>query len=167
MCSLAKWICFRFPILVQLIHALFFYKVWDTSGQLQYQTLATGYLQKADGVLIVYDLTNKDSFAHVHNWLHSVSLGAPAHAAVLVVGNKLDLTEARVVRSVLVYCLMQLVWSILGNFSSLKILSKPSEQMEENKRANNIWHHLRTFCCCCENTLTNWSKHVVCGASNF
>lgn len=70
-------------------------EMWDTSGQLQYQTLATGYVSEADGALIVYDLTNLDSFAHVNNWLHSVSVGAPSDITVMVVGNKLDLKDMR------------------------------------------------------------------------
>ena len=69
--------------------------MWDTSGQLQYQTLATGYLSEADAVLIVYDLTNLESFAHVTNWLEHVSVGAPRGITVMVVGNKLDLRETR------------------------------------------------------------------------
>lgn len=70
-------------------------EVWDTSGQLQYKTLATKYLSAADAVLIVYDLTNIDSFAHVNDWLDSVTIGAPSTITVVVVGNKLDLKDAR------------------------------------------------------------------------
>ena len=41
---------------------------WDTSGQERFKSLTTSYLNKADGVLFVFDLNNKDSFDSLESW---------------------------------------------------------------------------------------------------
>ena len=41
---------------------------WDTSGQERYKSITTNYLNKADGVLFVFDLNNKDSFDSLESW---------------------------------------------------------------------------------------------------
>lgn len=71
---------------------------WDTAGQERYRTLTSGYYRKAQGVLLVYDVTSRESFENVRNWVNQISLNADANITLYLVGNKMDMTEARVVQ---------------------------------------------------------------------
>ena len=43
-------------------------KLWDSAGQEQFHTLTNNYIRKGDGIIIVFDITNKDTFQHIENW---------------------------------------------------------------------------------------------------
>ena len=72
-------------------------QVWDTAGQERFRTLTSTYYRKAQGVMLVYDVTNRESFNNVRNWMQQVSINADVNITVYLVGNKLDLVEQRVV----------------------------------------------------------------------
>ncbi len=42
---------------------------WDTAGQDRFKTITSSYYRGADGIIIVYDITDRTSFDHVKNWL--------------------------------------------------------------------------------------------------
>ena len=44
-------------------------KIWDTAGQERFRTLTTGFYKKADGIIIVFDVTNKASFDQLSDWV--------------------------------------------------------------------------------------------------
>jgi small GTP-binding protein len=70
-------------------------QIWDTAGQEQYRSLSPVYFRSAAAALIVFDLTNRDSFTNLDDWLTSFRV-ATAHRAILfLVGNKLDLESDR------------------------------------------------------------------------
>ncbi|WFD36593.1 hypothetical protein MCUN1_003476 [Malassezia cuniculi] len=66
-------------------------RVWDTAGQERYRTLTRGYYRGAQGVILVYDVTDSESFDALTTWLSEVEAfcGAPAPIR-LIVGNKTD-----------------------------------------------------------------------------
>lgn len=68
-------------------------QIWDTAGQERFKTITSAYYRGADGIIIVYDVGNKDSFRHINDWLNEVSRYAPENAVKLVVGHKCDLPE--------------------------------------------------------------------------
>lgn len=72
--------------------------IWDTSGQEKYNSLTSAFLRNALGAVIVYDITNKQSFEDVDNtrigWLKQFGRSCPDGIAVLV-GNKADLADKR------------------------------------------------------------------------
>ena len=72
-------------------------KIWDTAGQERYQSLGTAFYRGADCCLLVYDLTNKDSFENIMNWkttfLQKSMVTQPDSFPFLVVANKLDLEQ--------------------------------------------------------------------------
>jgi Ras-related protein Rab-8A len=70
-------------------------QVWDTAGQERFRTLTSTYYRKAQGVLLVYDVTSRDSFNNVRNWMHQVTINADVNISVYLVGNKLDVVEKR------------------------------------------------------------------------
>jgi Ras-related protein Rab-1A len=42
---------------------------WDTAGQERFRTITTSYYKGAQAIIIVYDVTDRDSFDHVKNWM--------------------------------------------------------------------------------------------------
>ena len=72
-------------------------QVWDTAGMEQFQSLASSFFRGADGALLVYDLTNADSFQHARTWRDMFVAHAGGTTPILLVGNKLDLADQRVV----------------------------------------------------------------------
>jgi small GTP-binding protein len=74
-------------------------QVWDTAGQERFRALAKNYYRGAVGALLVYDITNYDSFKNVERWLKEVKDHAEPHLVSLLVGNKNDLEEKRAVKT--------------------------------------------------------------------
>jgi len=68
-------------------------KLWDTAGQSRFQSLIPMYIAEADALLIVYDITKRDSFACARNWIESLQHGGPSGALLALVGNKADMAK--------------------------------------------------------------------------
>jgi len=73
-------------------------QIWDTAGQERFRTIASSYYRNAHGFLIVYDVTNTESFNNVAMWLEEINryCNTPGVSKVLV-GNKSDLVMKKVV----------------------------------------------------------------------
>ena len=69
--------------------------VYDTAGQERFKSLSANYIKKADGILIVYDVTNKQSFINVENWIKSAKEDMNKNIPIYLIGNKSDLEEER------------------------------------------------------------------------
>nr|XP_046269763.1 ras-related protein Rab-15-like [Scatophagus argus] len=65
-------------------------QIWDTAGQERYQTITKQYYRRAQGIIFVYDITNKPSFQHLAKWVSDVDEYAPDMAQRILVGNKSD-----------------------------------------------------------------------------
>ncbi|KAG0172491.1 Ras- protein Rab11D [Apophysomyces sp. BC1015] len=74
-------------------------QIWDTSGQERYRAITGAYYRGAVGALLVYDITRPSSFQNVMHWLKELRDHADPNIVIMLVGNKLDLTESRGVRS--------------------------------------------------------------------
>jgi small GTP-binding protein len=72
-------------------------QIWDTAGQERYRSIASSYYRGAVGALLVYDVTDRNSFNHVPMWLKEVEENAEKDCLIMLVGNKMDLTEQRTV----------------------------------------------------------------------
>jgi small GTP-binding protein len=70
-------------------------QIWDTAGTEQYQSLTPVYFRSAAAALVVFDITNRISFASLEKWLRAFRAVASEKAVVFVVGNKVDLEDAR------------------------------------------------------------------------
>lgn len=68
---------------------------WDTAGQEKYRSITSAYYKNAVGSIVVYDITKKDSFNSVKNWLEEVKMYADKELTAIVIGNKVDLEEER------------------------------------------------------------------------
>ena len=76
-------------------------QIWDTAGQERYQSLGTAFYRGADCCMLVYDITNRASLDNLESWkesfLQKSMVVQPDSFPFLVVGNKLDLDDQRVV----------------------------------------------------------------------
>ena len=74
-------------------------KIWDTAGQEIFHSLTKNFYRKADGIIIVYDITNLDSFEKIQDWVKSVYENTDSYKEIqmIIVGNKIDLEEDRAV----------------------------------------------------------------------
>ncbi|KAJ3130598.1 Ras- protein Rab-18-B [Physocladia obscura] len=65
--------------------------IWDTAGQERFRTLTSSYYRGAQGVIMVYDVTQRDSFAHLETWFNELDTYTTNPLVVkMLVGNKID-----------------------------------------------------------------------------
>lgn len=76
--------------------------IWDTAGQERFRTLTSSYYRGAQAILMTYDVTNRDTFKNVGQWLQEVSMYCPGGGSGVVkvlVGNKVDMADRAVSKS--------------------------------------------------------------------
>uniref|UniRef100_A0A8C5RI75 Ras-related protein Rab-35 n=1 Tax=Laticauda laticaudata TaxID=8630 RepID=A0A8C5RI75_LATLA len=64
-------------------------QIWDTAGQERFRTITSTYYRNTHGVIIVYDVTNAESFVNVKRWLHEIGQNCDNVCKILV-GNKCE-----------------------------------------------------------------------------
>eukprot|EP01119_Soliformovum_irregulare_P011682 TRINITY_DN2951_c0_g1_i1.p1 TRINITY_DN2951_c0_g1~~TRINITY_DN2951_c0_g1_i1.p1 ORF type:complete len:205 (-),score=55.01 TRINITY_DN2951_c0_g1_i1:189-803(-) len=72
-------------------------QIWDTAGQERFRTITSSYYRGAHGIIVVYDITDQVSYNNVKQWLQEIERYACENVNKLLVGNKSDLTNKRVV----------------------------------------------------------------------
>ena len=71
-------------------------QLWDTAGQERFRSITRSYYRNCAGCLIIYDITNRESFEHVRDWLWEAKESANDQDIVyLLVGHKIDLDYQR------------------------------------------------------------------------
>ncbi|KAM5336797.1 ras-related protein Rab-18 isoform 2-T2 [Glossophaga mutica] len=76
--------------------------IWDTAGQERFRTLTPSYYRGAQGVILVYDVTRRDTFVKLDNWLNELETYCTRNDIVnMLVGNKID--KRQVQKPVMVY----------------------------------------------------------------
>jgi Ras-related protein Rab-1A len=68
-------------------------KIWDTAGQEQYKSLTKNFYRKSNGIIIVFDLTDNDSFQTVSGWFKNAKEFSEENIKMILIGNKFDLTR--------------------------------------------------------------------------
>jgi Ras-related protein Rab-18 len=74
--------------------------LWDTAGQERFRTLTSSYYRGAQGIALVYDVTRRETFDYLPQWLKEVDVYSPnggKDVVKVLVGNKIDCTDERVV----------------------------------------------------------------------
>jgi Ras-related protein Rab-8A len=72
-------------------------QIWDTAGQERFRTITTSYFRGAQGILLVYDVTDRRSFESIRNWVSQIQQHADVHVNKILVGNKCDMLDEKVV----------------------------------------------------------------------
>jgi small GTP-binding protein len=68
-------------------------QLWDLSGQAHFSAVRSKFYNKADGALLVFDLTAKKTFENLHSWLEETKNGVGSQIPMFVLGNKMDLSD--------------------------------------------------------------------------
>ena len=67
--------------------------VWDTAGQERYKALTKGFFRNAQGIMVVFDVTNQETFENVKFWIESIktNIGSEIEKTpIIIIGNKID-----------------------------------------------------------------------------
>jgi len=72
-------------------------QIWDTAGQERFRTITSSYYRGAQGIILVYDCTDQESFSNVKQWMGEIDRYACENVNKLLVGNKTDLVNEKVV----------------------------------------------------------------------
>lgn len=70
-------------------------QIWDTAGQERFKNITAAYYRGALGVMLVYDITEVETFKALNSWLIEIEKNANKNVVKLLVGNKIDLEEQR------------------------------------------------------------------------
>ena len=71
-------------------------QIWDTAGQDRFRTIVSSYYRGAHGILLIFDLTDIESFKSLNNWLIEIERNANKNVIKILIGNKCDLNERKV-----------------------------------------------------------------------
>jgi Ras-related protein Rab-2A len=72
-------------------------QIWDTAGQENFKAITRSYYRGAHGALLVYDITRRETFDHLKDWLREVHEHSNKEIVIMLIGNKCDLESKRAV----------------------------------------------------------------------
>ena len=72
-------------------------QVWDTAGQENFRSVTRAYYKASAVAMVVYDITNEESFQHIQAWIKDCRDLAPRTVQLILIGNKTDLEDQRAV----------------------------------------------------------------------
>jgi Ras-related protein Rab-11A len=73
-------------------------QIWDTAGQERFRAISRSIYHGAKGAMLVYDITNKQSFDNIPNWLNELVSHVSPSTVIMLIGNKCDLEHLRAVK---------------------------------------------------------------------
>ena len=68
-------------------------RIFDTAGQERFKSVSVSFIKKADGVILMYDISDLDSFKAIDNWIKSIRETGNEKLPIILVGNKCDLSD--------------------------------------------------------------------------
>ena len=74
-------------------------QIWDTAGQERFRTVISSYFRGSHGLFLIYDITNRDSFKNLENWLSEIEEHASKNVLKILIGNKCDLENDREIKT--------------------------------------------------------------------
>lgn len=69
-------------------------QIWDTAGQDRFRAITKNYYKGANGIILIYDVTNIQSFENVKNWIAQIKEEANPNVIIYLAGNKIDVNES-------------------------------------------------------------------------
>jgi small GTP-binding protein len=70
-------------------------QIWDTAGQDRFRAITKNYYKGAHGIILLYDVTNINSFNNIKNWISQIKENSTEKVKICLVGNKCDMTGMR------------------------------------------------------------------------
>ena len=68
-------------------------QIWDTAGQDRFRAITKNYYKGANGIILIYDVTNRQSYENVKNWITQIREEANPNVVIYLAGNKIDVSE--------------------------------------------------------------------------
>ena len=72
-------------------------QIWDTAGQERFRTITTSYFCGAQGIILVYDVTDRQTFTSIRNWIAQIQMHADVNVSKVLIGNKCDMVDQRAI----------------------------------------------------------------------
>ena len=72
-------------------------QIWDTAGEDRFRSITRNYYKGAKGILLIFDVTDKESFTHIKDWVERIHDESPEGITICLIGNKIDRNEDRVI----------------------------------------------------------------------
>lgn len=69
-------------------------QIWDLAGQDEFQSMVTSFYRGAQGIILVFDITNEESRLNLANWIDRFQIVEDRLVPIVILGNKIDLHEA-------------------------------------------------------------------------
>lgn len=70
-------------------------QIWDTAGQEKLKAVAASYYRNANGIAIIFDITNRESYDKLDFWINEATNNVPESTPFIIIGNKNDLVDQR------------------------------------------------------------------------
>lgn len=110
-------------------------QIWDTAGQERFRSLAPSYYRGAEGVVIIYDITNYISFKNISHWIEECKKHLESNdIPIILLGNKVDLIEKRCISI-----------DEAKNFAEKNNLLFFETSAKENNNIESIFHNLTKY----------------------
>ena len=81
---------------IQIDDLLFNLNIWDTAGEEKYHAMAPIFYRGADGAVVIFDVTKRETFNRATKWFHELSEFAEGNPKIILVANKIDLPNKEV-----------------------------------------------------------------------
>lgn len=82
---------------IEINNKIYRIQIWDTAGQEAFRSITRAYYKNCVCAIVVYDITNRDTFSNVQTWIEDCRDQAPETINMILVGNKCDLSDKRVI----------------------------------------------------------------------
>ena len=79
----------------KLVHV----ELWDTSGTEKFHSLTANFFNRAEGIMVMFDVTNIESYENVRNWTESIKIHISSeinNIPVIIIGNKIDIKKREI-----------------------------------------------------------------------
>lgn len=86
-----------FGFIVRIENKIIKLQIWDTCGQEQFKSLISNYYRNSSLAIIVYSVTDENSFIEIKDWYKQLKERSSPNCKVFLIGNKVDLVEQRVI----------------------------------------------------------------------
>ena len=144
-------------------------QIWDTAGQERYKVITKSFVKGTDGIIFMYDITQKESFVNIKKWIEETEGENPGDVKKIIVGNKIDKEEDRQVTDEMKEKLSKevdidlievsakkgidvdkvfdiLVEKILGNMTTEQILKKYGRSWTESSFSSHVARKKKKCC---------------------
>ena len=82
---------------IELNKQIYRIQIWDTAGQENFRSITRAYYKNSVCAMIVYDITSMETFQHIQNWIEDIRNQSPKTVLIILIGNKIDLEDKRVI----------------------------------------------------------------------